>query len=602
MTSPAGLIDFFIMEASDYVEQIDGVLARAAGAAPDAEALQRSARALRGSATMARLSPFAELAAAVERVARAMRGGSLPWEPALAGAVTAAIDDLKLLLRAARNWTATEEQRARSRTAELTRYAPERATPATPTVSSAASFLAGETSNIAAGIELVVARPDDREGAANVLRRIRAIRGLAGIREIPLLGEAMESAESAAKALELGEAPLGPEAIALMRASAAVLRASANALRDGHPADLASERARFHDTLDRWQDAEAARDRIVPIRQLYFADAGPHLVELAPSPPTYPHQRFRLEMVSQVEHLRGLVADARIAPDEAARERMRRELRRTLRTLSDLATSFGEGEIAEFVDLHLESARSLDAAGLDEIDQMAAVLSRPDLEGDALTEQIEQVLTERAAVGTIGAPLRGGEGAPSGALPAPPTPPAQQRPSGVGRPMAPPTPSTAPTPVVAPPPARPTAPPPARPAAAAPTTPVAPAPTHSGFTPARGATSVPAPARSAPPLATPHGLTPPHGGRVATPAAGEALSSALDSGIAGLDALSLRPLTPSAPLPEQPPVPIGQLLYRGRAALERAIEIRDLIRTSGSPPTPEALGELYDLLDLALAG
>ena len=73
-------------------------------------------------------------------------------------------------------------------------------------------------------------------------------------------------------------------------------------------------------------------------------------------------------------------------------------------------------------------------------------------------------------------------------------------------------------------------------------------------------------------------------------------------GIAGLDALSLRPLTPSAPLPEQPPVPIGQLLYRGRAALERAIEIREQIRTSGAPPSPEALGELYDLLDLALAG
>ena len=127
-------------------------------------------------------------------------------------------------------------------------------------------------------------------------------------------------------------------------------------------------------------------------------------------------------------------------------------------------------------------------------------------------------------------------------------------------------------------------------------------PASSGFTPPHGVGAMPTPARSAPPLATPHGLTPPHGARVATPAAGEALTSALESGIAGLDALSLRPLTPSAPLPEQPPVPIGQLLYRGRAALERAIEIREQIRTSGAPPSPEALGELYDLLDLALAG
>lgn len=577
MTSPAGLIDFFILEASDYVEQIDAVLARAAGAAPDAEALQRSARALRGSATMAKLSPFAELAAAVERVARAMRGGSLPWEPALAGAVTAAIDDLKLLLHAARNWSGAEEQRARTRTAELTRYAPERTTPATPAASSAFGFLAGETSNIAAGIELVVARPDDREGAANVLRRIRAIRGLAGIREVPLLGDAMEAAESAAKSLELGQAPLGPEALALLRASAAVLRASANALRDGHPTDVAAERARFHEALDRWQDADSARDRIVPIRQLYFKDTGPHLVELAPSPPTYPHQRFRLEMVSQVEHLRGLVADARIAPDDAARERMRRELRRTLRTLSDLATSFGEGEIAEFVDEHLDAARTLDPKALDALDQMAAVLSRPDLEGDALSEQIEQVKAERA--------MSAGAGAMGGALATP------QRPAEVVRPAAP-TPSTAPTPVVAPPAPRVAAPPPMPTAA----------PVGSGFTPAHGVTATQTPTRSAPPLATPRGLTPPHGARVVTPAAGQALTSALDSGIAGLDALSLRPLTPSAPLPEQPPVPIGQLLYRGRAALERAIEIRDHIRTSGAPPSPEALGELFDLLDLAQAG
>jgi hypothetical protein len=119
--------------------------------------------------------------------------------------------------------------------------------------------------------------------------------------------------------------------------------------------------------------------------------------------------------------------------------------------------------------------------------------------------------------------------------------------------------------------------------------------------------AAPPPARTATPeraarFATPRGLTPPHGGRVVTPAAGDQLTSALDSSIAGLESLSTRPLTPSAPLPEQPPVPIDQLVYRGRAALERAIEIRDQLRRSGGAPSPDALGELFDLLDLALAG
>ena len=45
---------------------------------------------------------------------------------------------------------------------------------------------------------------------------------------------------------------------------------------------------------------------------------------------------------------------------------------------------------------------------------------------------------------------------------------------------------------------------------------------------------------------------------------------------------------------------IDDLLYRGRAALDRAIEVRDLIRLSGGN-TDEALAELFDLLDLAAA-
>jgi hypothetical protein len=51
---------------------------------------------------------------------------------------------------------------------------------------------------------------------------------------------------------------------------------------------------------------------------------------------------------------------------------------------------------------------------------------------------------------------------------------------------------------------------------------------------------------------------------------------------------------------EQPLVPIDALLYRGRAAIERAIELREAIRRAGSP-NDETMAELFDLLDLALA-
>jgi hypothetical protein len=79
------------------------------------------------------------------------------------------------------------------------------------------------------------------------------------------------------------------------------------------------------------------------------------------------------------------------------------------------------------------------------------------------------------------------------------------------------------------------------------------------------------------------------------------LGSLLDAGIAKLGALRTEPLAPPAPLPEQPAVPIDVLLYRGRAAMERAREIRDEARRSGAPLPPDRLAELFDLIDLALA-
>src|SRR6476661_3144546 len=124
MSEGPGFLEFFILEASDYVEQLDGLLLGGSPTGPDADALQRVARALRGTATMAKLPSFAEVAAGVERVGRAMQEGVLRWDPALGGAMVATIDDLKTLLHSARTWSAADDLRANSRTAELARFAP----------------------------------------------------------------------------------------------------------------------------------------------------------------------------------------------------------------------------------------------------------------------------------------------------------------------------------------------------------------------------------------------------------------------------------------------------------------------------------------------
>lgn len=602
MTSPGGILDFFILEASEYVEQLDALLARAGSSGPDADAVYRTSRALRGSATMAKQPSIADLAAALERVGRALGERALAWEPALGGAVVAAIDDLKLLVRAVRNWSPTEDQRAATRSAELTRYAPVRAgMTSTPTASSGVNFFASEAANIAAGLELLTARPNDRDGAGNVLRRVRALRGIAGIREIGPVSEVVEAAELVLKPLELGEGPITPAGLDVLRSGAELLRAVAASLRSGAaPEAPAPVSERFAAALNAFQGTEQPAERIVPISALFYDDAGPTVVSSAANPPTTPTERFRLEMVSQGEHLQGLVASARSSADPIARDRIRRELRHALESLRSAAQSFGEPEVAELIAGHEDAVDSLDYLALNSLDALASVLARPGAQGERLAARLTELKQGRALDAGIGSALMGTEpgatehsteprlsavirsvsrqeaaalaarDAAAAAAPAaaPPPPP---------RPSAP-TPSSAPTPIVNP--AVP-APRPVRPSIA---TPVASSRAVDPRAPTPPSPQAEAP--SAPPAA--HRRS------------GEGLLQAIDASITGIGGLAERPLSPPRPL-DLPVVPIDTLVYRGRAAIERAIEIRDQARRSGGTPEPAALDELFDLLDLALA-
>jgi hypothetical protein len=75
-------------------------------------------------------------------------------------------------------------------------------------------------------------------------------------------------------------------------------------------------------------------------------------------------------------------------------------------------------------------------------------------------------------------------------------------------------------------------------------------------------------------------------------------ASPLDATIATFDALSRERFAEPVAL-EDEVIPVDALLYRGRAALDRAIELRDELRRSNAAPTPASLEELYDLLELA---
>ena len=81
-----------------------------------------------------------------------------------------------------------------------------------------------------------------------------------------------------------------------------------------------------------------------------------------------------------------------------------------------------------------------------------------------------------------------------------------------------------------------------------------------------------------------------------TPARGLELQNLIGTTIAQLGAVSGGTRKTPTPLPA--PVPIESLLYRGRAALERALEIRSFC-VPGELPAPEAIEELLDLIALA---
>ena len=81
-----------------------------------------------------------------------------------------------------------------------------------------------------------------------------------------------------------------------------------------------------------------------------------------------------------------------------------------------------------------------------------------------------------------------------------------------------------------------------------------------------------------------------------TPARGRELHDLIGTTIAQLGAVSGG--TRKTPVPVPPPVPIESLLYRGRAALERALEIR-AARTAGELLDPDTIEELLDLIALA---
>lgn len=509
-----GLLDFFTLEATEYVDQLDALVSRATATPPDAEGFARAARGLRGAATMAKLKGIADVAAGVERLARAVREGKLAWDAATRGVAIAAIDDLKFLVRGVRTWGDDEDRRAATRLAELDHLAPRVQQPLQR--GKGAAFLAAAAAEAAAGLLAYADHPTSRDEFLETMRRVRALRGVAALKDLPPLAEVVDTLDVAAKPIEIGAEDATAERRRLFRAAAKVLVEGGEAIRVGGlpPTDTVAVREFAH-AADTLRAGVRETDEVVPIAALLPDGPMGAFITPAQNPPTTASQRFRLEVVSQSEHLRRLVADGRAAIDAATRDRVGRELRSAVRNLARAAQSFAATDIANLFLAAERGAATLDQRALWVLDEAGTELSHPE---SAPPEEISArfVSLLKRLNGTPPAPITQA--------------PARQR--------------------------------------------------RAGSTP---------------------GAMPSLGSKSTGGARGAELHALLATGIAGLEPLGATTLLEPVTGPDDDILPIEDLFFRGKDALSEAIRIGERMRGATAPPTPDALAELYDLLQLAAA-
>jgi hypothetical protein len=243
------------------------------------------------------------------------------------------------------------------------------------------------------------------------------------------------------------------------------------------------------------------------------------------------------------------VGDARAAADDAARTRAGRSLRGAMHALRFTALSFAETDVARFVESTAGAAAALDTLALGAIGEAAALLANPATNAATLEERLRALSAGRAVDAAIGAgfsPVTRGT----------PTSVERTEPklSGVFG--------------------------------------------HQADRPAVPMARVTPSLHGAPPLGTAPSVAPPQTARVSGATSGAELHALLTSGIAGLDKLATETFSPPAHIEEEM-LPIDEFLYRGRAALDRALELRGVITTRGGPPETAELDELFALLELA---
>jgi HPt (histidine-containing phosphotransfer) domain-containing protein len=550
--APLGMSDFFALEAGEYLERLDGLIA--AGDPPNVEELVRLARALRGSALMASQAAIARTAAGLEGLARAVREGRRAWDATTKQLAVRGVDDLKIFVRHAASWTAADTAKAEALAQELEQLAGRpsaqvRAAEAIGLDAGARAFVAREGAAIASALDRAAqtlrTNPLAHDPLQHVLRTLQPLRGLAAVNDLPPLPDLLEGIDRAIG--ELSRSGLEPPANLgeLLQAGAvAIARAAREVAEKGRPDPEGAQFRQFASLLVTFMESEPD---VVSIGSLYYSDSGPHIVSRG-VPAARPSTLGRLELVSHGEHLRQAADSLERAPSATQRELRAHTLAATFRALADVGGGVLADRVAQFASAAREAVTSGIAASnptafATELRRAGDLLARAgSAEEESLASELDALT---ATIRSIG---------PAAAAPVTPTAATPPSPPPAGRPTAP----------------RPTA---------------APAPTE----------AVPETADLVGSWAAYQRL-----------AQGGIGPASLDELVAGAGRVpapapsrdTARP-APATPL-ELPVVDVRTLLYRGERALKRAQELRAAAQRTSGDSLRALVDEVCDLVALAL--
>lgn len=355
------LNEYFVHEAGEFLDELDALLARPG--APDAVEFFRLARGVRGSAQIAGVAAVARVAEGLEDAARALRDGALAWSDDVRARVRQTADDLRSLVSNSGQWGGEEERRAAEAAARWdgvggTRRRGGEGHPAGQIYDFLRRELEGVTGELDRALGELRASPAGREPLRTVLRRMRPVRGVAGMDTLSPVLELLEGIEDTAHEILKRATPVSGDELALLGAARDALRATGTALEHGGGVGVTPELERFREVRDASDGAGAGDADVVSISSLFFSDEGPHVVSspLAPIPGSAAAEEhdgtlagdvdafLRMEATGFLDRAEGLVASLSARPGRFGR--VARDLADLARGVGELAVTYGMTVIA----------------------------------------------------------------------------------------------------------------------------------------------------------------------------------------------------------------------------------------------------------------